>query len=248
MKHYVGEVSINSFGTPMKIVEIIDRNRIVVEFQDEYMFRKETTIPNFSKHSVLNPYDRTVYGVGYVGYGKYKVSENKRSTKIYDAWNSMIRRCYCGKNLYDKKSYYGVCEVCSEWKNFQNYAQWYEENYYIVEGERMHVDKDILHTGNKLYSPENCLIVPQSINVLFVNKFNEGLLKGISKCKNGTYRVEYKRKLIGNADRLEEAMIMYGKARKDNIIKVANKLKDKLPLSVYRSVCSWNEKSMLELI
>ena len=31
----------------------------------------------------------------------------------------------------------------------------------------MHLDKDILYKGNKIYSPENCCFIPYRINLLF---------------------------------------------------------------------------------
>lgn len=42
----------------------------------------------------------------------------------------MLQRCYNNKQL----SYFD-CEVCDEWLCFQNFAKWYEENYYEIEGE-----------------------------------------------------------------------------------------------------------------
>ena len=47
-------------------------------------------------------------------------------------------------------------------------CEWLEKNYYKVPGERMHLDKDILYKGNKVYSRKTCIFVPQRINNLFV--------------------------------------------------------------------------------
>ena len=67
------------------------------------------------------------------------------------------------------------------WHNYQNFAQWFNENRYDVEG-RLHIDKDILYPGNKIYCPDTCLLVPQRINMLFLNKPNKrGLPNGIIK-------------------------------------------------------------------
>ena len=60
------------------------------------------------------------------------------------------------------------CSVYEGWHNFQNFAKWYEDNYYEIEEEQMHLDKDILVKGNKVYSPDTCVFVPETINGLFV--------------------------------------------------------------------------------
>ena len=79
----------------------------------------------------------------------------------------MLRRCYDEK-LHKKYPTYIDCKVCEEWLNFQNFAKWYYNNYYEIENEKICLDKDILHKGNKIYSPDNCVFVPNNINVLFV--------------------------------------------------------------------------------
>jgi hypothetical protein len=110
-----------------------------------------------------------ICGVGYLGEGEYKSRENGSKTRAYSMWYSMIRRCYSYRNETGKgeSSYYN-CEVCEEWHNFQNFAKWFNENYYEVHGELMTLDKDILVHNNKIYSPQTCLIVPNSINCLFI--------------------------------------------------------------------------------
>jgi hypothetical protein len=58
--------------------------------------------------------------------------------------------------------------VCEEWHNFQVFAKWFYENYYKILGEIMNLDKDIIKKGNKIYGPEYCAFVPQTINKLLV--------------------------------------------------------------------------------
>ena len=84
----------------------------------------------------------------------------------------MIVRCYSEKSLLNKNTY-NNCIVCEEWHNFQNFAEWYENNYYEVKNEEMNLDKDILAKGNKIYGPETCIFVPKRINLLFVNNNNK---------------------------------------------------------------------------
>ena len=66
---------------------------------------------------------------------------------------------------------------CEEWHNFSTYYKWRKKNYYEIEGETMHLDKDILHKKTYQYSPENCVFVPQTINSIFEKSDK-------TKCKN----------------------------------------------------------------
>ncbi|HFD2033567.1 TPA: hypothetical protein ACF2DD_002144 [Clostridium perfringens] len=118
------------------------------------------------KGTIKSHFTPTVYDVGIVGKEKVK---NKYG-KIYPSyitWRNMIQRCYDEK-LKDKYSTYKNCTVCDEWLYYPNFKQWYDNNYYEVNNEEMHLDKDILNKGNKVYSPETCVFVPQSINSLFI--------------------------------------------------------------------------------
>lgn len=83
----------------------------------------------------------------------------------------MMNRCYGDKHKYSQYSYKG-CTVCEEWHNYQNFAKWYEDNYYNCE-EELELDKDIIIYGNKLYSPETCLFVPKLVNTSYRYSMNE---------------------------------------------------------------------------
>ena len=110
-----GEENYNTFRTLMKIIEYKDATNMVVEFQDEYKTKVHTRYGDFKKGRVKNPYDKTVHGVGYLGEGKYKSSENGKLTKVYIIWVSMIQRCYdpyyINKNLTEKISLDTLAEI-----------------------------------------------------------------------------------------------------------------------------------------
>ena len=160
----LGEENYNKYGTLMKIIEYIDTHNIVVEFQDEYKVRVHTEYRAFTRGGVNNPYDKTVCNIGYLGEGKYKYNQYSH---IYTLWLGMIRRCYSEK-FKEKRPTYKNCVTCKEWHCFQNFAEWYEKEMYNCNGEKLDLDKDILIKGNKIYSPETCMLVPQRINYLFV--------------------------------------------------------------------------------
>lgn len=96
----------------------------------------------------------SVAGVGYLGGDKYK-----KNTKCYWVWSSMIKRVFGKKVSYNYKD----VTIEKEWFNLQNFGKWFDKNY--VEG--YHLDKDLKIPGEKHYSPDSCLFVPQSINNLF---------------------------------------------------------------------------------
>lgn len=79
----------------------------------------------------------------------------------YNCWANMLNRCYSAKCQITCPTYIG-CAVCEEWKYFSNFKKWYDSNY----KEGFHLDKDILIEGNKIYSPETCVFVPQYLNSL----------------------------------------------------------------------------------
>ena len=168
-KNRLGEINNNKFGTSMKIIKYNLRSDIRIKFLDKHGFEMDTTYDNFKKGQIKNPYDPIVFGIGYVGEGKYLTQINHVTTKEYQVWNNLLARCYSDKQRKLHPAYEG-CTVCDEWLNFQVFSEWCNENYYAIDNERVHIDKDILFKGNTLYSPETCLFVPQRINMIFMKK------------------------------------------------------------------------------
>ena len=89
-----------------------------VQFLDgNYYVFQHTTYPNFKNGCIKNPYDKSVFGIGYVGDGKYQTRVNGVNTIYYNTWHDMLRRCY-NEGTKDKFSaYYGICKVCNQWLN-----------------------------------------------------------------------------------------------------------------------------------
>lgn len=155
----------------MRIVESGDRGKIVIEFQDKYKTKVHTYYQNFKSGSVKNPYFPTLYGVGTIG-NKYPVSSGCKNTKEYDVWHSMLQRCF--DLLYkEKHPAYKNVTCCDEWLLFDNYYEWLhsQDNFQKwYNGKRWAVDKDIITKKNKIYCPQNCCLVPQRINCLFLKR------------------------------------------------------------------------------
>lgn len=223
----------------MKVIRYGSYTDIDIEFIDDHHYIKaHQTYSNFKSGCVKNPYDRTVYGIGYIGVGKHKVAINKVVTPVYKAWAGMLERCYSENMRERNRTYFNITEVCAEWHDFQIFGDWYEENKYQID-ERLHVEKDILIPGNKIYSPDKCLLVPQIINTLFINKTNKrGLPNGIVKYGNG-FLAKYNHVELGVFDTVEKAYEIYSREKKNNIIEVANQYKDKIPLKLYNALIEY---------
>ena len=96
-----------------------------------------------------------------------------------------------------------------------------------------------MYRGNKIYAPDKCLLVPQKINMLFMNKpNNRGLPNGIEKQGND-YLAKYKHEHIGVYPTVEEAYYYQTKKKKEEIIRVANEYKTIMPDYVYEAILAY---------
>ena len=244
-----GERGINNFGSKMIIVEYRKYSDIDVYFPEYDWTFKGTRYGDFKNSNIKCPYEKRYYGVGYIGEGKYKVWENGKNTKCYKTWHNMLNRCYDEK-FHEKYPTYIGCKVDKNWHNFQNFAEWYYNNYYEIEGGKMCLDKDILYKHNKVYSPKTCIFVPQTINSLFVKRDNNRGESVIgTSLKNGRYRVQCwsfnpetgksKQEYFGYYDSQEKAFEIYKYYKEKNIKQVADYYKDKIPEKLYDGMYSY---------
>lgn len=233
------EIRNNKQGTPMRIIRYGSISDIDVQFMDEYGYIvHNAAYTNFKNGQVRNPYDKTVYGVGYLGSGRYMAKADGKVVESYNVWHDMIRRCYSEKSKEKFQAYFHICMVSKLWHNYQNFAEWFHENKYEVDG-RLHIDKDILYPGNKIYCPDTCLLVPQRINMLFLNKPNKrGLPNGIVRYSD-RYLVKYNGVEYGYKNTLEDAFELYARVKKYAIIKIANEYKEIIPRKLYEALLKY---------
>lgn len=239
----IGEKNINRFGTEMCIVEYNNAKDVVVEFQDDNKYRVHTKYQWFEQGVLNNPFDKTLYNIGYIGVGDYKPRVDKY---MYNIWQHMIRRCY-DPYYINTAITYKDCIVHDYFHCFQNFGKWFDENYYCIKNETMHLDKDILNKGNKIYGPDTCIFVPARINSLVIrNDRNRGNLpigvyykkalgKYVSSCsilKDG----KLKRIHLGCYDNPKEAFNVYKQFKEKYIKQVADDYKNKIPEKLYNAL------------
>ena len=243
----LGEARVMNCGEIAIIVNYSCYNDITVQFKKTGELVK-TRYLCFKNGNVKSHFTPSVYGIGYLGYEK-AVDENGETIKSYLVWHSMLERCYSDECQKKYPTYKG-CTVCKEWHNYSNFKKWFDNNYYDVDGETMCLDKDILYKGNKIYSPDTCVFVPQNINTLFTKRnkirgkypigvcFNKDKNKYQSQC-NTFYNGKSKLKGLGYYNTIEDAFEVYKKFKEANIKQIADEYKDKIPDKLYEAMYNY---------
>lgn len=254
MTDRLGEINYNNFGSKMEIIKYRNAKDVDIYFEEYDWTFKHNRYSHFKEGSVICPYEKRFKGIGFLGEGKYTFRTNNKETKCYRDWMKMLDRGY-GEKWSKKHSTYEKVEVCEEWHCFQNFAKWWEENYYEIEGERVELDKDILIKGNKIYSPNTCMFVPQRINILFVKsdksrgKYPIGVYlhtKGNYKCLIAQCSIinsegNKERKYLGNfpLDKPFQAFTTYKNFKENYIKQVADEYKELIPQKLYGAMYNY---------
>lgn len=227
------------------IIEIIKYNKysdVLVQFQDEHKAIISTRYDCCKHGEISNPYHPSKNGIGFMGVGKYNSRKDKQ---CYRKWHNLMNRSYNEeyKNIYPT---YKDAFVNKEWHNFQNFAEWYYNNYYEIEGETMCLDKDILYKGNKEYAPDKCIFVPERINKLFLkNDADRGDLPIGVTYVTGCNRYQANccmlngRKYLGCYETIEKAFQAYKQFKEQYIKEIADEYKDKIPKELYEAMYNW---------
>ena len=234
-----GETNVSNEGCAMKIVEYNNCDDITIQFEDEYKYRLCTSYRHFKEGKCKNPYFASVLGHGYLGVDKEgnvpKISELKDGKWIgtweYNKWKNMLRRCFDNKLKAENPTYKDVT-CCKRWLCFSYFLEDLEilkQEYNWNKDEKLTLDKDILHKGNKIYSLENCVLVPDYINSLFIKRDAKRGEYPIGVCYNKQRKkyqafcnINGKLKGLGYFITPLEAFNAYKQAKENEIKKIAN--------------------------
>ena len=244
----IGETSINNFGNKMTIIEYYNNKNSTIQFDNGYISYNKKYI-DFLRGKIKSPYDKSVYNIGYLGEGRFETTADNKPTIQYLYWKYMLMRCYDGEMIKKEPTYIG-CTVCDDWLNFQNFAEWFDQNYYEIENERMCLDKDILVKRNKIYSPQNCVFVPIRINNLFTKcdarrgdlpigvRYDKARNKYASGCN--TYLNKINKYInLGRFNNPIKAFEVYKEFKENHIKQVAEEYKLYIPKSLYDALYNY---------
>lgn len=98
----------------------------------------------------------------------------KKRCPLYMDWYDIIRRGF-SDNLKNKFHTYRDVTVCEEWKYFTDYHNWVLNVQPNPDWVNCEPDKDILVSGNKIYSPDTTAYVSRRVNVFIIDS---GAIRG----------------------------------------------------------------------
>lgn len=162
MKYFVGSRHVMDDGLEVEIVEVLENRRYVIKSVSGEYFEKNVSYSTLSSKKFLNPFKKTVYGVGFFGYGEY---DRKNSEKEYKLWLGVVGRCYSGR-----QSCYDNVGISDEWLNFQNFCRDVKTldgyNKWLTSEAKYHFDKDAKNPdAPKKYCKENCRFILAEENI-----------------------------------------------------------------------------------
>lgn len=157
---------------------------------------------------------KLVYGVG-VNDADYTVNTIDATGKkvrcpIYTQWKNMMARCYAESTHKRQPTYIG-CSVDVRWHSYMAFREWM----LVQDYEGMHLDKDLLLEGNKVYGPDVCVFVSRATNMFISTnraRTGKGLLRGVVKSGTKYTTYEYRERVqvwTGRFDTQEEAHALY---------------------------------------
>ena len=234
-----GETNISNEGCIMKIVEYNNCDDITIQFEDEHKYWLHTRYGYFKNSECKNPFYPSVCWHGYLGVDKngnvpktkeFKDGKSVR-TQEYAKWKGMLQRCFDDK-FKEKRPTYKDTACCNRWLCFANFLEDLEilkQEYNWDDDIKLNLDKDILNKNNKIYSLENCVLVPDWINLLFIKRdanrgdcpigvsYHKGAKKYQARCN-----VNGKQISLGLYSTIKEAFNVYKQAKEQEIKRVAD--------------------------
>ena len=242
-KDCVDKVCKSKLSGDFKILKYNDSGNVEIRFLNTG-FEMVVRLDHIKSGEIKDPYSPSVCGVGITG-TKYLPSINGVRTKEYGLWMRMLKRCYSDSFKKRRPTYEG-CEVSNNFKNYEYFYEWCQNQIsFGVDG--FELDKDLLIKGNKVYSENTCVFIPQEINLMMVKcdssrgehligvcwyKKDNAFVAMVSKNKG-------KREYLGFFKTELEAFKAYKTAKENFIKEQANKWKSQIDDRAYEALMNY---------
>ena len=242
-KDCVGKVCKSKSSGDFKILKYNDAYNVDVQFL-KTGFETRAQLGNIRNGEVKDLYSSSVHGVGILG-ARHPSTINGRNTKEYEIWYSMLSRCYNDAYKKHRPTYEG-CEVSDNFKYYEYFYEWCQSQVGFG-NQGWHLDKDLLVKGNKVYSEDSCVFIPQEVNSLLIkHEASRGEhLIGVCWCKRDKAFVAQINKNKGKHERLGyfkteiEAFNAYKQAKESFIKEQANNWKSQIDERAYEALMKY---------
>ena len=242
-KDCVGKVCKSKSSGDFKVLKYNNAKDVEIQFL-KTDYEATVGLGHIKIGNVKDPYAPSVHGVGVTG-TKYQITVDDVITKEYVLWAGMLQRCY--NDSFKKKNLtYEGCEASENFKYYECFYEWCNKQIGF-DNQGWQLDKDLLVKGNKVYSEDSCVFLPQEINSLLVksNTSRGEYLIGVcwDKAKNA-FKAQV-RKNKGKSEHLGlfnteiEAFNAYKKAKESFIKEQANKWKDNIDPRAYDALMNY---------
>lgn len=245
-----GQKFITRSGWEGTIIKYESCYAVLVEWQDGS--KEYHKAGDIVRGGIKPPCQPSVAGVGFFGIGRFTTGLKRASTDhapdaILQYWKRMLVRCFDPKEVMKQSSQnYLNVEVCRDWFNFQNFAEWAITQPNWDCGNEL--DKDLLGTSYE-YSPENCTFLPMEVNVFLADQYKRevhDLPKGVQYLKPGTAgakagyvarcHTDKGREYLGYFDDPLEAFKVYKVAKEGYAKILAERYKDRMTEKAYEKL------------
>ena len=242
-KDCVGKICKSLNSGDFKILKYNDATNVEIQFL-KTGYEMVAQLEHIRKGSVKDPYSPSACGVGILG-TKYPSRVNGVHTKEYKLWTGMLERCY-STTLRNKYPTYKDCEASENFKSFEYFYEWCN-NQIGFGNEGWQLDKDLLIKGNKIYSENTCVFLPNEINILLTKRtaLRGEYLIGVSWSKTNKAFVAQinknkgKQEYLGSFATELEAFNAYKTAKESFVKEQADNWKSQIDIRAYNALMNY---------
>ena len=161
----------------------------------------------------------------------------------------MLQRCY--SDVYKKKRpTYKGCEVSDNFLHYEYFYEWCHEQIGFGNdgnGNPFQLDKDLLIKGNKVYSENSCVFIPQGINKVLTKRESmrgEHLIGVYWHNASRAFKAQVskstgKQEYLGSFNTEIEAFNAYKTAKESFIKEQADKFKSQIDPRAYNALMNY---------
>lgn len=237
---HAGDVFASNDGSSCVVISAPKGRKALVRFRDKMAHEMWAYKNNLARGELKNPYHPSLCGVGFMGVGRFSSWSDGKLCPVYSRWANMIKRCYGSP---DRNKSYDDCSVRGDWHSLQEFGAWVTAQP-LWGVERCDVDKDLLIMGNRVYSPDACLLVPARINYLLTRpSISKGLPVGVTS-KGGLYEAkcreqDSKYRSLGAFSCPKDAFNVYRQHKLSVIRSVADEYRSRIDPRLYDALMSY---------